>query len=256
MQQQQNRKRQSGAASESPPCSCSPSLSLSLSPCSSWEITSRGERRDVVVFSLKCSFPPTHTPSVHLWPPQHNDNLPVCCNQTFPSSSRHHSLVPSSFPASLPLLHPLLAPLPQLPPHRPHQNPNRLLLIILIGGVRRQFHLSSPLHSSAGHSITFRCSDADVAAVVGGEEGGANDEPPSPRSLGLSLLRLSNPNLFLFFFLPLFSPLDQLPPPPCLCPIYPSESLHLSPPIPLHCLSPSFSRFLSITYKYSSSHCG
>lgn len=47
----------------------------------------------------------------------------------------------------------------------------RRVSISLIRGVRMQFHLSSPLHSSAAHSITFRCPHADEAVLVGWEEG-------------------------------------------------------------------------------------
>lgn len=53
------------------------------------------------------------------------------------------------------------------------QDSNRPLLIGLIGGVRMQFHLSSPLHSSVGYSIMFRCSDADVS--VNDKEGGGRE---------------------------------------------------------------------------------
>lgn len=49
------------------------------------------------------------------------------------------------------------------PPFQRGRTPAARVLISLIGGVRMQFHLSSLLHSSTGHSITFRCSDADVA---------------------------------------------------------------------------------------------
>jgi len=70
-----------------------------------------------------------------------------------------------------------------------------------------QFHLSSPLHSFVGHSISFRCSDADVAVLVdgdkeGGEEGrdSANDELLPSRSLPF-LHCLSKTNLFFTFSL-------------------------------------------------------
>lgn len=55
------------------------------------------ERRDVVFFSLKC---PSSPSSVHLCPPQlQRNNLPICCNQTSPSSPPsspliHHSSTP------------------------------------------------------------------------------------------------------------------------------------------------------------------
>lgn len=61
------------------------------------------------------------------------------------------------------------------------------LLIILIGGVRKQFPPSSLLHSSQGRSISFRCSDADVSDEEEEEEAagsdGANHELHSEPSL-------------------------------------------------------------------------
>lgn len=52
-----------------------------------------------------------------------------------------------------------------------------------------QFHLSFSLHSSTGHSITFRCSDADVASVEG-------------RRVGRTPLTMSSPPSVSFFPLP------------------------------------------------------
>lgn len=109
------------------------------------------------------------------------------------------------------------------------------------------FHLSSLLHSSARHSITFRCSDADLALVgcqwQRGEERGGT-------ALMMSCCHASSVFLFrqtrspcLFFSLP---PLSYLP-------IWVSVSI----PYPMFFYaSQSFSRLFSLTYKYSVSHCG
>lgn len=238
-------------------------LSLPLLPSSSLGKSPTGERGGML-FSFHSS--PAFSPSsVHLCLPQpllqHNNNLPICCNQTFPSSSPSSA---SSSSSAIPLFSCILSllsllpqsqphhafHLPHYPPHPPsspyphfpsppppccRQNSYRPLLISLIGGVRMQFHLSSPLHSSVGHSITFRCSDADVAVLVvndkeGGEgRDGANDEPPSSRSLTLFFLPVKTKSLFLRC---LFS---HFPYSVCvcfsfprLCLIYPSESENLS----------------------------
>lgn len=84
---------------------------------------------------------------------QHNNNLPICCNQTSPLLIHPRFLCPPPFvfphPRSQPhhpchLPHYLPPPLPRL------ARPAGRLLIGLIGGVRMQLHPSPALHSSAG----------------------------------------------------------------------------------------------------------
>lgn len=158
-------------------------LSPPLLPSSSLGKSPTGERGDILF-----SPPP---PSIHLCPPQpfvqHNINLPISCNHTFFSSSPFCSSL-STHPSFISII--LTSLTPFLSPHCPYfpsslilalspstgRTPAGRVLISLIGGVRMQFHLSSPLHSSAGHSITFRCSDADEAVLVAGDEEGGRRE--------------------------------------------------------------------------------
>lgn len=155
MQQQRDRKRRFSATSKS---------SLVVL---SGEITNGLGGGVLFSFSLKCWAASAF--SVHLCPPQpsllHDNNLPICWKWTFPSfpSSVHCPLLPFVFSLPPTSISPSIFPHYHTPLFHCGRTPAARVLISLIGGVRMQFHLSSPLHSSTGHSITFRCSDADVA---------------------------------------------------------------------------------------------
>lgn len=172
---------------------------------------------------------------------------PSAVNELFPLFHHPCTVLSSllSFPSLLPQssLPSFLITSP--PPFQRGRTPAARVLISLIGGVRMQFHLSSPLHSSTGHSITFRCSDADVAVFgcrwqrVEGE--GEGTPLMMSRRLSRSL------TLFVSFFLATCQKtnLSFFFPSACfsLCLISPSESDYPSL-IPPSSLSSSRSLFL------------